>query len=193
MTNDPKWESSHDELSFLSIDPGTTHCFLNFEEDVAVHLVGAATLNHSGYVRETALKCLSALDHPDMPSYEMDPQIRSACLEALQWVLEKHIPVAQMSPESLFQTVKYFLTEVPLFANTAGILKKKTSVFCYYQSIPFLENLYQNGYSFSVSPNQGFIEVDINAEHTNHTLDKELALRLDQSTSEEQIYGTQLS
>lgn len=125
--------------------------------------------------------------------FEMDPQFRAACLDASQWVLEKHIPVTQMSPESLFQAVKYFLTEVPLFANTAGIVKKKASVFCYYQSIPFLEKLYQNYYSFPVSPNQSFIEVDVNEERMNHTSDKELTLRLDQSNAEVQTYGTQLS
>lgn len=161
-------------LKWLSIPEGETfEMILDWDK----------LLKHSQYIQlyDQAQSC-----------FESDPQFKAECLRASRWVLEKHVPAHQMTAESLLQAVKYFLTELPLFANTASILKKKASVFCYYQSIPFLENLYQNHYSFSVAPNQGFIEVDINGENINHTSDKELTLRLDQSSAEVQIYDTPL-
>lgn len=93
--------------------------------------------------------------------FEKNSFFREGCLEASRWVLEKRVPdTKKLNLESLILAAKYFLTEIPLFTDTAGILSKESSVFCYHQIIPFLNNIYQNTYPCVVSANQGFLIIE---------------------------------
>lgn len=89
-----------------------------------------------------------------------EPSFQNSCLEASRWVLEKRVPDTQsLTKEILFSAARYFLTEIPLFANTNQILERESSVFCYHQTIPFLEKLYRNELPYKVSPGQGFVQI----------------------------------
>jgi cyclo(L-tyrosyl-L-tyrosyl) synthase len=87
--------------------------------------------------------------------FETDPGFREECLQASHWVLEKRDCV--VTPEVLMSAVRYFLAEVPLFADTAGVVGVQHSVFAYHQSIPFLENLHAGRLPYQVGPGQGFV------------------------------------
>ena len=61
-----------------------------------------------------------------------------------------------LTDDKLRLAVKYFLTEIPLFAATADILKTGTSVFCYHQRVEFLERFYQGELTYRPRETQGF-------------------------------------
>lgn len=90
--------------------------------------------------------------------FESDTEFQSACLKASNWVLEKRTQ-DQITDEMLQIAVKYFLAEVPLFANSAEILNQEASVFCYHQCIPFLSEFYHGKFQIKSSENQGFVEL----------------------------------
>lgn len=92
--------------------------------------------------------------------FESDPVFRNDCLEASRWVMENKVPdSSDLTEDVLLHAVKYFLTELPLFADTAGILNQKSSVFCYHQKVDFLEKLFNESLTFRPSLRQGFIVV----------------------------------
>lgn len=89
--------------------------------------------------------------------FERDPIFRRSCIEASRWVLEKRVEdTSQLTEATLFSAARYLLTEIPLFIDTPSIVGKESSVFCYHQSISFLDNLFQGTYSLRVSDRQGF-------------------------------------
>ncbi|MEO5971519.1 MAG: tRNA-dependent cyclodipeptide synthase [Bdellovibrionia bacterium] len=93
--------------------------------------------------------------------FELNSDFRKACLEASKWVLEKRTPDTEcLTPETLESAARYLLAEIPLFLDTAGIVGVKSSVFCYHQCIPFLENLFRNRFPLKVAPNQGFVVIE---------------------------------
>lgn len=96
--------------------------------------------------------------------FERDVHFQSACIEASRWVLEKRVPDSDtLSPETLRSAVRYLLTEIPLFLDTAGIVKQPGSVFCYHQCISFIENLLKGYFNIRKSVHQGFVVIeDIN-------------------------------
>ena len=93
--------------------------------------------------------------------FEIDADFKRVCLESSRWVMERKIEnMDLLNDQALALAVKYFLTEIPLFANTPEILGIESSVFCYHQVIPFLENLYQGKMAKKVSPAQGYIQLE---------------------------------
>ena len=96
--------------------------------------------------------------------FESDLEFRAECLEASRWVLEKRLSSEEMTEEKLLCAVKYLLAEIPLFADAAGILGVESSVFCYHQTIPFLNRLYGGLLAFPVSRRQGFLVVTTEAD-----------------------------
>jgi cyclo(L-tyrosyl-L-tyrosyl) synthase len=91
--------------------------------------------------------------------FEQDQTFRSECLQASHWVLEKRTECV-ITPEVLMSAARYFLAEIPLFANTAGIVGAEHSVFGYHQSIPFLEKLYAGQLAYRVAPEQGYLVLE---------------------------------
>lgn len=81
----------------------------------------------------------------------------AACLDASHWVLDKRLP-AETPPttDQLTLAAQYFLAELPLFTDTAGIVGAESSVFCYHQAARFLHRLYQHELPWKPSPRQGF-------------------------------------
>lgn len=90
--------------------------------------------------------------------FEADPAFQTKCLEASRWVMNQKISdESELTDEVLRIAVKYFLCEIPLFADTAGIIEKNTSVFCYHQRVGFLEEFYRGLLSYKPQSRQGFI------------------------------------
>ncbi len=103
--------------------------------------------------------------------FDSDEDFRAACLDASHWVLDKRLPAdTRVTTAQLTLAARYFLSELPLFTDTAGIVGTKTSVFCYHQAIPFLRHLYKHELSWKPSPSQGFVVLsaadDIPAQHS---------------------------
>lgn len=93
--------------------------------------------------------------------FENDLDFQNACIDASRWVLEKRAPDDQhLTPQMLRSAARYLLTEIPLFIDTAAIVGKPASVFCYHQKVEFLEQLYQGNYRLHVAPCQGFVVVE---------------------------------
>ena len=90
--------------------------------------------------------------------YSEDSEFQKKCLEATRWIFEKKVEdINDLSQDSLLLAVEYLLAEIPLFVDSGGIANVESSVFCYHQSVAFLEELFQGLLPIRPSPNQGFI------------------------------------
>lgn len=113
--------------------------------------------------------------------YEQDANFRKACLEASKWVLEKRIADTENLTSGVLESaVRYLLAEIPLFLDSAAIVGAKSSIFCYHQCIPFLENLFNNRFPMSVASLQGFVVIEPTEENADCLL---------LSTSESRSHG----
>lgn len=93
--------------------------------------------------------------------FNRDQEFQDACIEASRWLLERRIPEGQsLTAEMLRSAVRYLLTEIPLFVDTAGIVEKPSSVFCYHQRVEFLDSLFQGRYRLRPSSKQGFTVIE---------------------------------
>ncbi len=91
-------------------------------------------------------------------AFETDTEFKNACLEASKWVLESRVQdTSELTPEMLNSACRYLLTEIPMFINTPNIAQKNSSVFCYHQCVPIIENLFKRKFSIMTSQNQGFV------------------------------------
>ena len=63
------WNSIYDKVKYTKIDEKSLVSLLNFEPDISIHLLGIASLNSSGYVRERALKLISGSKNPSAVPY----------------------------------------------------------------------------------------------------------------------------
>lgn len=154
---------------------------LGYSSDRATH----KARRQGQYLRNKILRALASLglDHPDRillgwaelegnqryrqllaeagTLFESDPDFRAGCLDASRWVLDKRLPPGS-SPTSdqLHSAARYFLAELPLFADTAGIVGAASSVFCYHQCIPFLHRFYGGELAWRPAVGQGFAVVN---------------------------------
>lgn len=93
-------------------------------------------------------------------SFATRPEFAAECMEASRWVLDNRLPNgAVATEEQLRSAVRYFLAELPLFSDAAGITGRTNSVFCYHQPVPFLQRLYEGRLDWKPSPRQGFAVV----------------------------------
>ncbi len=93
--------------------------------------------------------------------FENDPTFQSDCVEASRWVLERRVSdETVLTHEMLRSAARYLLTEVPLFLDSAAIVGKETSVFCYHQRVQFLENLFNRRLPIGPSSQQGFVVIE---------------------------------
>jgi cyclo(L-tyrosyl-L-tyrosyl) synthase len=88
--------------------------------------------------------------------FDSNEQFRKECILSSRWVLQNKIEEKDITDTKLLKAVKYFLSEIPLFAATNDIVGTKTSLFCYHQSIAFHEKLYRNELCLKPSPGQGY-------------------------------------
>ena len=92
--------------------------------------------------------------------FENDPAFRESCLDASKWVLQAKMKTGfQLTEKALHTAVKYFLYEVPIFIDTANIIGKDSSLFCYHQAPLFLQKMYSCGFNLKPRSNQGFAEL----------------------------------
>lgn len=109
--------------------------------------------------------------------FESDSSFQAACLEASNWVLERRVPEGEsLTPEMLRSAARYLLAEIPLFLDTAGIVGKESSVFCYHQCVRFLDELFNERLAISPSIAQGFIIIEPQSAHPSMDLSAELMI-----------------
>lgn len=89
-------------------------------------------------------------------TFDVCGEFRALCLESSRWVLQNKLEDEKMDEECLLKAVKYFLSEIPIFAATNKIISTDTSLFCYHQSIQFHEKLYREQLSYRPFHGQGF-------------------------------------
>jgi cyclo(L-tyrosyl-L-tyrosyl) synthase len=100
-----------------------------------------------------------------------DAEFHDACLEASNWVLDRRLPEgAELTDEQRRSAVRYLLAEIPLFAGSARIVGAETSMFVYHQRVSFLERFFNRELSWAPRPNQGFLVVTQQEEHTADAL-----------------------
>ncbi|SFQ54351.1 cyclo(L-tyrosyl-L-tyrosyl) synthase [Amycolatopsis arida] len=89
--------------------------------------------------------------------FDREPDFQAACLTASRWVLDKRLAAgAAPTDDQLRAAVRYFLAELPLFADTRSIVGTPSSVFCYHQCIPFLHQFYRGELPWRPIAGQGF-------------------------------------
>jgi cyclo(L-tyrosyl-L-tyrosyl) synthase len=87
--------------------------------------------------------------------FETEPAFREACLMATEWVLQGKVKnTDELTLEQRLKSVKYFLAEIPLFANTVEIVDVESSIFCYHQPLSFLEKLYLRHFGYQPAKNK---------------------------------------
>jgi cyclo(L-tyrosyl-L-tyrosyl) synthase len=91
--------------------------------------------------------------------FQSDMDFRAGCLDSARWVLQRRNGGGALSERALHLAAQYFLTEIPFFADTVGVLEQPASLFCYHQCPQFVRDLLDGRYGGIVSPNQGFAVV----------------------------------
>ncbi len=91
--------------------------------------------------------------------FQSDMDFRAGCLDSARWVLERRSGREALTERALHLAAQYFLTEIPFFADTVGIVEQPASVFCYHQCPQFVRDLLDGRYGGILSPNQGFAVV----------------------------------
>ncbi len=56
------WNSIYDEVKYTKINVGTMTKLLTFTPDISMHLLGSASLNSNGFIREEALKLIMQVE-----------------------------------------------------------------------------------------------------------------------------------
>ena len=114
--------------------------------------------------RLSATKRYVELHEEVLQIFEDDLAFRAHCLEASRWVLTQKVDTSEILTDAALElAVKYFLAEIPLFADTLGIVGKTSSVFCYHQRVNFLEKFYQRKLALVPQEHQGFVVVQASA------------------------------
>lgn len=88
--------------------------------------------------------------------YKSNDEFKENCLQASKWVLLNKVCEDDLTSSCLETAVNYFLCELPLFAATSRIVGKKSSIFCYHQSIDFHKKLYDRKMSYVPHDKQGY-------------------------------------
>lgn len=113
-----------------------------------------------GWAELESNQAYAALHTRGQELYENDQEFRTACRETTSWVLSGKLPQGTAPDERQIEgAVRYFLAELPLFADTPSVVGTATSVFCYHQPPAFLRRFYQRSLSWHPAAGQGFAVV----------------------------------
>lgn len=93
--------------------------------------------------------------------FEHDSRFRHDCLEASALVLGSKIQ-GEIKLSQKRKAVEYLLAEIPVISGSSEICGAKSSVFCYYHSVPLFVNLFSGVYEYQSSPKQAFLVVGEN-------------------------------
>ncbi|WP_189533982.1 tRNA-dependent cyclodipeptide synthase [Streptomyces roseolilacinus] len=92
--------------------------------------------------------------------FRRDEDFRAACLDASHWVLDQKLPPGTApTEEQLRGAVRYFLAELPLFADAGGIAGHRPSFFVYHHRVAFLERFFRHELGWRPVDGQGFLVV----------------------------------
>ncbi|KJS49695.1 HEAT repeat domain-containing protein [Desulfosporosinus sp. BICA1-9] len=99
------WSRIYDQVKYTRIDEKSLVSLLEFETDISVHLLGIASLNSNGYVREKALKLISGVKSPSAVPYIL--------LRLNDWVvsvrnLAEHIIKNMFIPDNIDLFINHF-------------------------------------------------------------------------------------
>ncbi|EHQ89840.1 HEAT repeat domain-containing protein [Desulfosporosinus youngiae] len=99
------WNRIYDQVKYTRIDEKSLVRLLEFETDISVHLLGIASLNSNGYVREKALKLISGVKSPSVVPYIL--------LRLNDWVvsvrnLAEHLLKNMFIPDNIDPFINHF-------------------------------------------------------------------------------------
>lgn len=102
---DKEWSRVYDQVKYTKIDEKRLVRLLEFETDISIHLLGIASLNSNGYVREKALKLISDANSPSALPYIL--------LRLNDWVvsvrnLAEHILKNMLIPDNIDCFINHF-------------------------------------------------------------------------------------
>lgn len=109
-----QWNIVYDSIKHTKVNIETMDTLLNFTPEVSVHLLGVASLNSNGYIREKALRLVSGL-----PDSRMVPYI---LLRLNDWVL----PVRNLAVRILRSTLT--ADNIDIFIDNAYLVNKLQNV-----------------------------------------------------------------
>jgi cyclo(L-tyrosyl-L-tyrosyl) synthase len=92
--------------------------------------------------------------------YENDEEFRTDCRAASRWVLQRKIDDKKLCEESIDKACQYLIAEIPLFIDSRRIVGVSNSVFCYHQTIEFLDKLFSGVYQCKPEAGQGFVVIE---------------------------------
>lgn len=111
-----QWGSIYDRMKYLQIDKDSLTFLMKYPETVSVHLLGIATLNSNGYVREKALRILSGIPSADVVPYVL--------LRVYDWVEPIRAIACHVLRETLtVANIDAFITNVYLIDKMKNILR----------------------------------------------------------------------
>ena len=117
----------YDSLKYLPINNSDVDSFLNnYSGDISVNLLAISSLNHSGYVRQSAVEALAKSKHPDA--------IRFVLIRLGDWV--KNVRKSASEAIQEFFTVEYLETFIRELKLVAALLTvKRVNLSAQYQVI----------------------------------------------------------
>ena len=126
----------------------------------ALLINGVESQDHGDYVLDWQTLISNPLFKSELDKvfrlYHSNAKFKQNCLEASKWVLLNKVSENDFTQECLETAVNYFLCELPLFAATSKIAGKKSSIFCYHQSIDFHQKFYERKLSYLPHQQQGY-------------------------------------
>ena len=150
-----QWNTVYDSLKYLKIDKDTLSVLLKYPEQLSIHLIGVATLNSNGYVREKALRILSGAMKPAVIPYVLlrlsdwvEP-IRGIAYHVLRntltihnidafivnfYLIEKLKHICRVDLNKIREEIIYFLKDEAVVERIKQYLKHsnvKVRLFCY--------------------------------------------------------------
>lgn len=150
-----QWNNVYDSLKYLKIDKDKLTVFLKYPKRLAIHMIGIATLNSNGYVREKALRILSGDMKPDAIPYVLlrlsdwvEP-IREIAYHVLRntltidnidafivnfYLVEKLKHIRRVDLNNIREEIIYFLKDESVIERIKHYLKHsnvKVRLFCY--------------------------------------------------------------
>jgi HEAT repeat protein len=150
-----KWNSVYDEIKYVKIEYEAVDKLLDFQQDISIHLLGAASLNSNGYVREKALKLMSRADSKYSVPYillrlnDWVLPVRNTAEKVLEnfltadntgvfldnfWLIEKLGNVMRTDLDNVRQKIGKFILDEAVVDKLMIYLRHKqvkTRLFCY--------------------------------------------------------------
>ncbi|MFD6157548.1 tRNA-dependent cyclodipeptide synthase [Nocardia sp. NPDC060256] len=87
-------------------------------------------------------------------------EFRDRCLETTRNVLRHRLPDgAEPTADQCRLAAQYFLADIPLLIDTAGIVGSESSLYAYHRNIPFIDALFHRELPMQPVARQGYLTV----------------------------------